>query len=55
VLVPENIKQGGNNNGSKKARAFTYFFNNKKLQEKNNVLASFAFVHARLLPKVLYC
>jgi hypothetical protein len=41
--------------GNKKAWAYTYFFNNnnKKLQEKKKLLASFAFVHARLLPKVL--
>ena len=42
------IYQGRNNNSSKKAQAYTYL-------KKTNLLASFAFVQAHLLPKVLYC
>jgi hypothetical protein len=31
------------------------FIKTQKKQSKKNLLASFAFVHGRLLPKVLYC
>ena len=51
-------KQGRNNNGNKKARAYIYPPPLKiKIEKKiiKKLLTSFAFVHARLLPKVIYC
>jgi hypothetical protein len=40
---------------AKKHGPTNIFSTTTKIARKKNLLASFAFVHARLLPKVLYC